>query len=155
MGRLFDAVACLTGIRNEVTYEAQAAIELEVLSTSALMAASPYGYEIDGENIYVGEILKHVIEDVRRKVSAGFIGARFHQTLAALTLDICQHLRNKYDIHEIVLSGGVWQNQLLLDLARSALIQKDFMVYTHRLTPANDGGLALGQAAVAAFKMKR
>ncbi|MGE5643526.1 MAG: carbamoyltransferase HypF [Byssovorax cruenta] len=155
MGRLFDAVACLTGIRNEVTYEAQAAIELEVLSTSALMAATPYGYEIDGENIYVGEILKHVIEDVRRKVSAGFIGARFHQTLAALTLDICQHLRNKYDIHEIVLSGGVWQNQLLLDLARSALIQKDFMVYTHRLTPANDGGLALGQAAVAAFKMKR
>jgi hydrogenase maturation protein HypF len=154
MGRLFDAVACLTGIRNQVTYEAQAAIELEVLAKSALMAATPYPYEIHGEKIRIGETLKHVIEDVRRKKSAGFVGARFHQTLAALTLDICQRLRNKYRIHEVVLSGGVWQNQLLLDLARSALLQNDFTVYTHRQTPANDGGLALGQAAVAAFKMK-
>jgi hydrogenase maturation protein HypF len=154
MGRLFDAVACLTGIRNAVTYEAQAAIELEALSKSALLAANPYPYKIDGENIYVCEILRHIIEDVRRKTSAGFIGARFHQTLAMLTLDICQRLRTKYGIHEVALSGGVWQNQLLLYLARSALLQNDFTVYTHQQTPANDGGLALGQAAVAAFKTK-
>ncbi|HSJ86914.1 MAG TPA: carbamoyltransferase HypF [Anaerolineales bacterium] len=154
MGRLFDAVACLTGIRNQVTYEAQAAIELEVLSKSSLMVASPYPYEINGENICIGETLKHIIEDVRRKKSAGFIGACFHQTLAAMTLELCTRLCNKYDINEVVLSGGVWQNQLLLDLVRSALIQNEFIVYTHRQTPANDGGLALGQAAVAAVKLK-
>ena len=96
--------------------------------------------------------LQHIIEDVRRKKSAGFIGACFHQTLAAMTLELCTRLCNRYDINEVVLSGGVWQNQLLLDLVRSALIQNEFIVYTHRQTPANDGGLALGQAAVAAFK---
>lgn len=154
MGRLFDAIACLTGLRNEVTYEAQAAIELEALSRSSLMAASPYPYEIEGENICIGETLRHVIADVHRKKSAGFIGARFHQTLAAMTLEICKRLSDKYGLNEVVLSGGVWQNQLLLDLARSALIQKDFVVHTHRQTPANDGGLALGQAAIAAFRMK-
>ena len=154
MGRLFDAVACLTGIRNDVTYEAQAAMELEVLSKSAVMNASPYPFEIEGENIRVGELLRHVIEDVRKNKSAGFIGARFHQTMSEMALRTSQLMREKFGINEVVLSGGVWQNQVLIDLARTALTHDDFVVFTHQQTPANDGGLALGQAAVASFKIK-
>lgn len=154
MGRLFDAVACLTGIRNDVTYEAQAAMELEVLSKSSLVTAIPYPFEVEGENIRVGELLRHVIDDVRKNKSAGFIGARFHQTLCAMALKTSQLVREKFGINEVALSGGVWQNQVLLDLARTALTHDDFIVFTHQQTPANDGGLALGQAAVASFKIK-
>ncbi len=155
MGRLFDAVACLTGVRNEVTYEAQAAIELEVLSKSALNVAAPYPFEIDGENIRVGELLKHIINDVRKKTSTGFIGARFHHTLSAMALEVSRQMREKYDVNEVALSGGVWQNQLLLELTRGALVRDGFIVFTHQQTPANDGGLSLGQAAIANFKMQK
>ena len=155
MGRLFDAVACLTGIRNDVTYEAQAAMELEVLSKSSLMTASPYPFEIEGENIRVGELFKHVIDDVRKNKSAGFIGARFHQTMCAMAVEVSKQMRDKSGVNEVVLSGGVWQNQVLLDLARTALTHNNFIVFTHQHTPANDGGLALGQAAVASFKMRK
>ncbi len=155
MGRLFDAVACLTGIRNDVTYEAQAAMELEVLSKSSLMTASPYPFEIDHENIRVKGLLKSVIDDVRKSKSAGFIGARFHQTMCAMALEVSRQMREKFGINEVVLSGGVWQNQVLLDLARTALTRNDFTVFVHQQTPANDGGLALGQAAVASFRMQK
>jgi hydrogenase maturation protein HypF len=153
MGRLFDAVACLAGIRNEVTYEAQAAMELEILSKPYLTTTSPYPIELDGDNIRVLELLRHAIQDVRDQKPAGWIGARFHQTLASMAVEISQRMRATYGINEVVLSGGVWQNQVLLDLARASLAQNGFVVYTHQKTPANDGGLALGQAVVAGFKL--
>lgn len=149
MGRLFDAVACLTGIRNEVTYEAQAAMELEVLSRPYLSEAGPYPIEIQEGVICLAELLKQVIADVRDHQPAGSIGARFHHTLCALGLELSKRLRLQTGIREVALSGGVWQNQILLDLTRAVLSNEGFTVYTHRQTPANDGGLALGQAAVA------
>ena len=154
MGRLFDAVACLAGVRTEVTYEAQAAMELEVLAKPYAEDAPVYPFGIDGENIRVAELLRQIIADVRSQKSAGLIGARFHRTLASMALEVSKQMRDTYGIHEVVLSGGVWQNQVLLDLARAALIRNDFIVYTHQKTPANDGGLALGQAVVAGFKIK-
>jgi hydrogenase maturation protein HypF len=146
---LFDAVAALTGIRNEVTYEAQAAMELEVLSKSFLNAADPYPFAIEGEVLRLGELLKHVIEDVRKNESTGLIGARFHHTICKMAVDISKRVREQTGVKEVALSGGVWQNQVLLGLTRSALLKEDFVVYTHQLTPANDGGLALGQAVIA------
>jgi hydrogenase maturation protein HypF len=154
MGRLFDAVACLAGVRNEVTYEAQAAMELEVLSKPYISSALPYSFEFEEDNIRIGEILSQVIADVRQQKSAGWIGARFHQTLSIMALEISQRMREKSGLNEIALSGGVWQNQVLLDLARTNLARNGFTVYTHQRTPANDGGLALGQALIAGFKMK-
>jgi hydrogenase maturation protein HypF len=154
MGRLFDAVACLAGVRNEVTYEAQAAMELEVLSKPYLMSTRPYSFELEGEDIRVGKILSQVIADVRDKKSAGWIGARFHQTLSVIAAEVSKQMRDRYGLNEVALSGGVWQNQVLLDLARTGLIQNNFTVYTHQQTPANDGGLALGQAVIAGYKMK-
>lgn len=149
MGRLFDAVAALTGIRNEVTYEAQAAMELEVLSKSALNAACPYPFEIEDDVIRLGELLKVVIDDVRKNEPASLIGARFHHTICKMAVDVSKRVREQSGINEVALSGGVWQNQVLLDLTRSTLLKDDFVVYTHQLTPANDGGLALGQAVIA------
>ncbi|NWG34006.1 MAG: carbamoyltransferase HypF [Chloroflexi bacterium] len=149
MGRLFDAVAALAGIRNEVTYEAQAAMELEVLSKSALGAASPYPFEIEEDVIRLGELLRHIIEDVRRNESASWIGARFHRTVCKMAVEVSKRIREQTGINEVALSGGVWQNLVLLNSTRAALLDNDFVVFTHRLTPANDGGLALGQAVIA------
>ena len=152
MGRLFDAISSLIGIRNQVTYEAQAAIEMEVLAKKFIAEANPYPFEIEDGIIRVGELFKHVIQDVRSGQAAGFIGARFHHTVCAMAVDASKCVRQKNGINEVALSGGVWQNQILLDLTRSALLRENFIVYTHRHTPANDGGLALGQAVIANFK---
>ncbi|MBI3170078.1 MAG: carbamoyltransferase HypF [Chloroflexi bacterium] len=156
MGRLFDAISSLVGIRNEVSYEAQAAMELEAQSKAWLAEAKPYPFEIEASVIHVRELLKHVIDDVRANKPAGLIGARFHHTLAGMAEKVSLQTRAATGINETVLSGGVWQNQILLDLARAALMKNNFAVFTHQKTPANDGGLSLGQAVIANFKsMKR
>ena len=156
MGRLFDCVAALAGVRAEITYEAQAAIELETLSKPYLSGAKPYPYGIEetgGEMIIrVGELLSAVAKSARDGEAAGRIGARFHKTIATLALDVCRRIRQRTGLAEAALSGGVWQNQLLLDLARSGLEKDGFTVYFHKQTPTNDGGLALGQAVVANFQ---
>jgi hydrogenase maturation protein HypF len=156
MGRLFDAVASLLGIRNEVTYEAQAAIEMEVLSEPFISIAKPYSYVIEetrsGTIIRLKELLSAIIQDVRANQSVGMIGARFHRTMAEIAVDICERARERTNLNEVALSGGVWQNQILLDLVRDGLKQKGFVVYFHRQVPSNDGGLALGQAVIANFR---
>ena len=151
MGRLFDAISSLIGIRNQVTYEAQAAIEMEVVSKKFIREANPYPFEIEDGIIRVGEMLKHVIQDVKSDQAAGLIGARFHHTVSAMAVEASKRLRQKTKINEVALSGGVWQNQTLLGLTRENLLRENFIVYTHQQTPANDGGLALGQAAIANF----
>jgi hydrogenase maturation protein HypF len=156
MGRLFDAVAALAGVRTEVTYEAQAAIELETLSKDHLLEAKPYPFTMEeigsGMLIRLKDLLSAVIEDVREQKSAGWIGARFHQTVTAIALQACQQARSRTGITEVALSGGVWQNQLLLNLVQEGLEQAGFTVYFHQQTPTNDGGLALGQAVIANFR---
>jgi hydrogenase maturation protein HypF len=151
MGRLFDAVACLIGIRNEVTYEAQAAIEMETLAKPFVAMASSYPYLIDGNCIRVKDMLNNIVEDVRAKRSTELISARFHRTVADMAIDICKRARETKGLNEAALSGGVWQNQLLLDLVRDGLRQNEFVVYFHKQVPTNDGGLSLGQAVVANY----
>jgi hydrogenase maturation protein HypF len=153
MGRLFDAVAALAGVRADVSYEAQAAIELEVLARKFTDEAGIYPFDLnesrDGMEVEIKSLLSVVIEDVRAGLSAGQIGARFHRSMATLAVKVSLLARKKSGLNEVALSGGVWQNQLLLELARPALEREGFVVYFHRQTPANDGGLALGQAVVA------
>ncbi len=155
MGRLFDAVASLTGIRGDVTYEAQAAIEMEVLSRPFVLDAEPYPYAVDmtesGAMIRLKELLSAIVQDVRANGFAGMIGARFHKTVAEIAIDICKRARASTGLNEVALSGGVWQNQILFDLVRAGLKQEGFVVYFHKQVPTNDGGLALGQAMVANF----
>jgi hydrogenase maturation protein HypF len=152
MGRLFDAVAALAGICTKIDYEAQGAIELEELARSRIGAEGEYPFILDGEFIRVRDLLAAVIRDVRAGTTAACIGARFHNTVRSIALQSALSVRSTRGIRGVVLSGGVWQNALLLALSTDALREAGFEVYTHRRVPANDGGLALGQAMVAAAK---
>jgi hydrogenase maturation protein HypF len=153
MGRLFDAVASFIGIRNEVSYEAQAAIEMEVIAKRFISIAKPYPYRLEETNgnllIRLKELLSAIVQDVRANESVGMIGARFHRTIAEIAVEICRQARERVNLNEVALSGGVWQNQILLDLVRDGLRQNGFVVYFHQQVPSNDGGLALGQAVIA------
>ena len=149
MGRLFDAVAALAGVRTEVTYEAQAAIELEVLAMDYVADAEPFPYHLQGNVILLKGLIAAMIESVRRNEPPGLIGACFHKTIATLSVEAACRIREKAGLNEVALSGGVWQNKLLFELTMSGLEKNGFRVYFHRQTPANDGGIALGQAVIA------
>jgi hydrogenase maturation protein HypF len=151
MGRLFDAVASLLGIRNEVTYEAQAAIEMEVLAKPFVTVAQPYPYYVEAGTIRLRDLLNAIVQDVRARKSTEIIAARFHKTVANIALDACKQARECHGLNEVALSGGVWQNQVLLDLVRASLRKNGFMVYFHKQVPTNDGGLSLGQAVIANY----
>jgi hydrogenase maturation protein HypF len=150
MGRLFDAVSSLLGVRHVVSYEAQAAIEMEIAASAGLGAARDYRFAVAQEKIDPGPVLRGVIDDVRNGVPTGAIAAGFHMAVARLVADVAEQRRDDTGIAHVALSGGVFQNVLLVRLTRSHLIARGFDVLTHRLVPPNDGGLALGQVAVAA-----
>ena len=150
MGRLFDAVSALAGVRQVVAYEAQAAIELEGMSRDCDCGTTTYTFAIDnGQSpaiIDPGPVLAAVVSDIRAGVPAGVIGARFHRAVADLVVVLAAATTPKS--HTVALSGGVFQNALLLRLVLQALRECDVEVITHRLVPPNDGGIALGQLLV-------
>jgi hydrogenase maturation protein HypF len=152
MGRLFDAVAALAGVRQVVDYEAQAAIELEGRSRD-VDPGPAYRFTItnpDAEGVSHIDpvpVLAAVVADSAAGVSADLIGARFHAAVALLIVDVA-HRFGEPDV-PVALSGGVFQNALLLSLARKQLQEEGFHVITHRRVPPNDGGLALGQLLAA------
>ena len=165
MGRLFDAVAALAGIRQTVTYEAQAAIEMEAevesgewrvegeekleLSRRQYEFALPAAME---DNVPVtfdaAPVIRAVAEDVRARTPVEVISARFHAAVADLILALAVQARQHSGQDVVALSGGVFQNVTLLAAAVDRLRSADFRVLTHRLVPPNDGGLALGQAVI-------
>ncbi|MDX1377666.1 MAG: hypothetical protein R3307_02365, partial [Anaerolineales bacterium] len=107
-----------------------------------------YPYAID-KTIQVKDLFSAIVQDVRNSQPVGMIGARFHKTIAQIAVDNCKQVRTRMNLNEVALSGGVWQNQILLDLVRDGLEDEKFVVYFHKQVPANDGGLALGQAVIA------
>jgi hydrogenase maturation protein HypF len=150
MGRLFDSVSALAGVRQVVAYEAQAAIEFEGLSRGVDCGTTAYAFGIDHRGptalIDPAPVLQAVIRDRRAGAPAGLIGARFHRAVAGLIVDIADGERDAS--RTVALSGGVFQNALLLRLALKGLRNKGFEVITHRRVPPNDGGIALGQLLV-------
>ena len=144
VGRLFDAVAALAGVRTVCTYEGQAAIELEALCDDAERGAYPFGPGLDAR-----PAVRAVVADVAAGVGAPVVSARFHRGLAEATAAAVRAL----GLETVVLSGGVFQNQRLLTLTREALDGHD--VLTPRLLPPNDGGISYGQAAIAAAIARR
>ena len=200
MGRLFDAAAALSGVRQAVTYEAQAAIEFEaaadpdetaayefdihlpagvapapVSNNGARAANSPllgsskatepkpasilsldYAKRV-GETpaglIDPAPVFAALLADGRAGLPLGRRAARFHNGVALLTRDVCRRLRDAHGLNDVVLSGGVWQNVTLLRRALALLRADGFTVYTHRLVPPNDGGLALGQAVIGNYEL--
>ncbi len=156
MGRLFDAVASLAGVRQTVTYEAQAAIELEALMATDMQAG--YCFDLsDGDPVEIdpAPVIRAVTADVRAGVVAPIISAKFHSAVADLILHLSLRLREKEGLDQVALSGGVFQNVTLLELTVERLRKANFQVLIHRLVPPNDGGLALGQAVVGGIKINQ
>jgi hydrogenase maturation protein HypF len=147
-GRLFDAVSALVGVRRLVTYEGQAAVELEQIADRDERGAYPFAIDAQ-EGSYILDpdpAIAAVVEDIQRKETPSCISSRFHATVARMILEMLTRMRGETGITEAVLSGGVFQNALLTDLAVSLLEERGFTVLTHRLVPPNDGGISLGQA---------
>lgn len=147
LGRLFDGVSALLGIRQTISYEGQAAIELEAL----VDPDEDYSYplEITPENlISISPLLTNLLEDYQNGVKIQTIAARFHNSLAAIVLELAQRARQEYSLDRIALSGGVWQNMSLLINTYQNLSDAGFQVLIHKQIPANDGGVSLGQALI-------
>ncbi|MDK1097538.1 MAG: carbamoyltransferase HypF [Actinomycetota bacterium] len=156
MGRLFDAVSSLAGVRQEVTYEAQAAIEFETLLGSSNSVEYRFGVEPEGDLIEIdaGPLVGAVVDDVRSGMPQGEIAARFHQGVISMIVEVAEILRSAHGLETVGLSGGVFQNVRIAGGAAAALRQAKFNVLTHQLVPPNDGGLALGQAVIAARQVR-
>jgi hydrogenase maturation protein HypF len=151
-GRLFDAVASLVGIRQQVTFEGQAAMELESLIEPGVTAVYPFELSNGVPQIIdwapmIGEILV----DLQKGISQGAIAAKFHNTLAEIIIEVARQIVTP----KVVLTGGCFQNRYLLEQAVQRLSQAGFKPYWHQRVPPNDGGIALGQIAAAARVSRR
>ena len=156
-GRLFDAVSAIAGVCGTVDYEAQAAIELEMLAPDEVgkLDSNLYPFSIvkaEGCKVaMLGELISAVAGEVKNRVPVPIISARFHRTMAQIIVQMCQLIAKETKINLVALSGGVFQNRLLSMLTTEALQGEGFQVLTHRLVPCNDGGISLGQAVIANF----
>ena len=151
MGRLFDAVGALCGLRARVTYEGQAAVELEAVAEPTEHAAYPL--PLGGSDPLVldaRETVRRVVADLGAGAPPGVVAARFHTGLAAATAEACARLAEAAGLDVVVLSGGVFQNRLLLERTAADLRRRRLRVLVPERLPPNDGGIAYGQVAVAA-----
>lgn len=153
MGRLFDAVASLIGVRHHSNYEAQAAMELEALAARRIDQVIPAAYAFQIKRgpiceIDCAEMLGKICADLGSGVDRATIAAQFHDAVARMVVDVCVQLREDTSINRVGLTGGVFQNVLLSRLARRRLMASNFEVLVHSFVPPNDGGIALGQAIV-------
>jgi hydrogenase maturation protein HypF len=152
MGRLFDAVAALLGVRQRIGYEAQAAIELEVLAESGSDDAPPWSFAISDDGILDHRpVIRGLVLGRRAGVAPAVLARWFHLAVADAVAEVAARVLVEQDRPVAGLTGGVFQNVLLLRACRSRLEARGVEVLTHRIVPTNDGGLALGQAAVAAL----
>jgi hydrogenase maturation protein HypF len=156
-GRLFDAVAAMLGLGSEVTFEGQAAIALETAAARATyhrrdLNTQRYPYDIDGDDPMVIDFRPAIIAiagDASSGRPAGEIAALFHNMLASAIVELCERIRKSDGLDRVCLSGGTFQNLVLLERTIVELRSRGFAVFLHALVPANDGGIALGQAVVA------
>ncbi len=147
MGRLFDAVASLIGLRHTINYEAQAAIELEQITEPSITDA--YSFEITENIINLNSVISNILSDINHSIHGAVISTKLHNTIANLILFLCKQIKKENNLHHVALSGGVWQNQYLLRKTYQILTEEGFSVLIHHHIPPNDGGISLGQAVIA------
>ncbi len=154
MGRLFAGVSSLLGMRDEINYEGQAAIELEMYAHRPKYQPD-YAYTLeikkDREKYIIDPrgIIKGIVRDLKGQIGIDIISGKFHYTIARMIYKVCDLLRNSTEIESVVLSGGVFQNMLLLEITKTFLNTNGFKTYIHSRVPTNDGGISLGQAVIA------
>ncbi|MBI4493906.1 MAG: carbamoyltransferase HypF [Chloroflexi bacterium] len=156
LGRLFDAVAALVGVRDVANYEGQAAVELEVLADEACQERYPYTID-DGSRplvLRVEATIRGVVDDLLNGTEPACVAAKFHNTLAEAVAALCGSIRAEHGLDRVVLGGGVFQNAFLLGRVVPRLAALDFQVYVPSQVPPNDGGIALGQAVIANARVR-
>ena len=156
LGRLFDGVTAMVGLRHRVSFEGQAAMELEMQSAEGVDAH--YDFQWDPgptRRIDIRPLIKGIANDMNAGMSRETIGGKFHQTLITLFTGLVEDLRKETGLDRVALSGGVFQNALLLSGLIEALERNGLTVYTHRIVPTNDGGISLGQAVAAAAIVRK
>jgi len=155
MGRFFDAISSILSVRDEVHYEGQAAIELEMIAD--LDVEEEYPFHLQEEEITMvidpKEIVRGVVRDLVEGVPSSKISGRFHRTISRIIVETCDAIRYEKGLNRVALGGGVFQNMSLLSLVKKGLKESGFEVYTHHLVPTNDGGISLGQAVIAHMRL--
>jgi len=159
MGRLFDAASALLGICTENTYHAQAPMELEAMAWEARAESGVYTCAIEetGEGacaVRASDIIRAMADDFGNGVSQAICAARFHNSVSHAAVQVCKRIREKTGLETVALSGGVFANAYLLERIMPLLEEEGFEVLLNSLTPAGDGGVCLGQAAVAAWRCR-
>lgn len=154
-GRLFDVASALLGVRLVSEYEGQAACELEMVADEKTEESYLFEIKEDEDGVVVDPtlIISAIMDEVRKGRNRDLIAGAFHNTVAEFITETCLRLRRDSRIDRVVLSGGVFQNVLLVTKLKQRLEKEDFQVFTHRLVPTNDGGISLGQAVVANAKL--
>ena len=161
VGRLFDAVAAAIGICPEqCSYEGQAAIEIEAIADTNILNNDKetlnYSFKLEkSANIYyidTSSTWREILDDIKQHISSSEIAAKFHQSLAITTVKIVKQLKQENQFNQVILTGGVFQNQILLQQVKMRLEKLEINVLTHSIVPTNDGGLSLGQSVIAAAK---
>ena len=150
IGRLFDAVAALLGFDGKITFQGEAAIDLENLCFRDDESFYKYNISLE-EGIYIIDckpLIKSVVIDVIDGIDKELIARRFHNTIIKFTIELCEILRKEYHLSSVILSGGVFQNEILLINIYKELTKKDFKVYIHEQIPANDEGISIGQMII-------
>jgi hydrogenase maturation protein HypF len=156
LGRFFDGVAALVGLRRQVAFEGQAAMELEMVAKS--LEHEPYDYAWSSDDIRQMDprpIIQGVVGDIEKGVTPSVVSGRFHATLLAMFTDLCVVIGKETGLSRVALSGGCFQNKRLLSGLTRNLHARGFQVLTHQRVPANDGGIALGQAVIADAIVRR
>lgn len=151
-GRLFDAVAALTGLCTQATFHAEAPMLLE--SALEVGCKSKYLFEIEDKRIVFMKLFYLIMKDLSNQVPVSIISAKFHNTLLAIILKVVKKLSQESGLKKVVLSGGSFQNRYLLSNSIIMLQEQGFEVFAHENVPTNDGGIALGQLAVAAKRVQ-
>ncbi len=156
MGRLFDSIAAIAGVRTTIDYDGQAAIELEMQAHQQVEPAEDRGYSFDVECVQgvqvvrLARVLDAILRDMTDEVPVPLIAASFHEAVVRMTVDVCTLISQRTGIGTVALSGGVFQNRILVKKAPMRLRDAGFRVLTHTSLPSNDGCVSLGQAVVAA-----
>jgi hydrogenase maturation protein HypF len=150
VGRLFDAVSSLLGLCHVARFEGEAAMALEAAADR--IAPPRYRLSISSDATWTADpadLIRAVVEDQQNGIDVGVIAGAFHVALRDLVVDGCERVRETSGLDSVVLTGGVFMNARLLEMAAMELAIRNFRVLTPRLVPCNDGGLSLGQAWVA------
>jgi hydrogenase maturation protein HypF len=155
MGRLFDAVAALVGLRPRVTYEGQAAIELEALARTVTLDSTPrYQVVVEGEAVLDPRpLIAAVVADVEQGMAPAAVAAGFHRAIGLAAADLAALLAGQRGLDTVALSGGVFQNALLGGIVAGALREAGLAVLVHERVPPNDGGISIGQAVITAHRL--